>query len=405
MFLDEVRTSLIEEARRSPNLLSDLAGLEEYVAESYNARAICELLQNADDARATTFAIRYFDNFLLVGNNGRIFDRADFESLCRSAHSSKAKGVSIGYRGIGFKSVLGIANRIYLFSGDLEATFCRARTATEIPETSRAPLVKIPHPMLPGERAAIKDAVASLKSAGAETVFAFENLKPDVVQLELDAFDPTSLLFLRHIREVVIQRRDTVCIQVERQDVDAQTRMICLRDQGKEETRWKLLECDGISIALKVGVEGIQRLGESEAIVYAFLPTLETTGFPFKTNGDISTDPSRTRVVLDERTAGCIERVARLVVSLVERGIANGARTEDIQLLTALVPFSDPRMATFQRRSFKSDLLAAVRRISEGKFSRAYCRPSWLNPVDFAKVAAGSAIRACLPAFRPTQLP
>ena len=391
MFLDEVRASLVQEAKRSPKLLSDLAGLEEYVAESYNARAVCELLQNADDAQATKFTIRYVGNFLLVGNNGRIFDKSDFESLCRSAHSLKARGVSIGYRGIGFKSVIGIASKICIFSGELEATFCRDRTAKEIPETSRVPLVRIPHPMLPDERAELADAVASLKNAGAKTVFAFENLKPNAVQIELDGFDPTSLLFLRNVREVSIERREMRRIQVERQDIDAHSRLIHLRAQGQE-SQWKLVERDGISIAFGVCAEGIRRLNESEALVYAFLPTQETTGFPFKTNGDISTDPSRTRVVLDERTAGCIEELARLVVSLAERGTASEANPEDIQLLTAVVPLFDPRLATFQRRSFKSDLLAAIRRISGGKFSKNYCRPSWLNPVDFEKLAGQSKI-------------
>lgn len=42
--LDEVRHPLLEEARRSPALLSDLAGLEQYVAESYDARSFVELL-------------------------------------------------------------------------------------------------------------------------------------------------------------------------------------------------------------------------------------------------------------------------------------------------------------------------------------------------------------------------
>ena len=192
--------------------------MEEYVAEGYNLCAICELLQNADDAQATQFAIKYSGNFLLVGNNGRVFDKSDFESLCRSAHLLKARGVSIGYRGIGFKSVLGIAGKICLFSGGLEATFCRERTAQQIPEASRVPLVRIPHPMLPEERAALKDGVASLRNGGVETIFAFENLKPSAVQIELDAFDPASLLFLRRVREVVIERRETVRIQVERQD-------------------------------------------------------------------------------------------------------------------------------------------------------------------------------------------
>jgi len=390
MILDEVRASLVQEAKRSPHLLSDLAGLEEYVAESYNARALCELLQNADDAQSTHFTIMSAGNFLLVGNNGRVFDKSDFESLCRSAHSLKTRGVSIGYRGIGFKSVIGFASKICIFSGALEATFCRDRTAKDIPEAARVPLVRIPHLMLPEDRADLADAVARLKKAGAETVFAFENLKPNAVGIELDAFDPTSLLFLRNVTEVVIEGRETRRIQVERRDIDAHCRFIRLYDQGQE-SHWRLLEHEGISIAFGVCAEAIRRLSESEALVYAFLPTQETTGFPFKTNGDISTDPSRTRVVLDERTAVCIEGVARLLVGLVERGLASEHR-EDIQLLTALVPLFDPRLATFQRRSFKSDLLAAIRRTSGRRFSGKYCRPSWLNPVDFENLAVQSKI-------------
>ncbi|MBI4474973.1 MAG: DUF3883 domain-containing protein, partial [Acidobacteria bacterium] len=335
--------------------------------------------------------IKYSGNFLLVGNDGRIFDKTDFESLCRSAHSLKARGVSIGYRGIGFKSVLSIASKICLFSGELEATFCRQRTALEVPETTRVPLVRIPHPMLPEEREALRDGVSAFTNSGVETVFAFENLKPNAVQIELDGFDPTSLLFLRHISEVEIQRAETVSIKVQRSDIDGQTRLIRLRVQGRE-SLWKIIEQDGVSIAFSVGSDGVLGLDESEALVYAFLPTLETTGFPIKTNGDISTDPSRTRVVLDERTADCIDRFARLVVGLVERGARDGAKPEDVQLLTALVPLSDPRMATFQRRSFRSEFLAAIRRISEGKFAKLYCRPPWLNAVDFDAVAKDSRI-------------
>lgn len=48
--LDSVRQPLLVEARKSPALLSDLAGLEQIVAESYDARSFVELLQNADDA-------------------------------------------------------------------------------------------------------------------------------------------------------------------------------------------------------------------------------------------------------------------------------------------------------------------------------------------------------------------
>ena len=57
MYFEDVRRNLLNEAIASPNLLSDLAGLENYIAESYNNRSFIELLQNADDAKATMFKI------------------------------------------------------------------------------------------------------------------------------------------------------------------------------------------------------------------------------------------------------------------------------------------------------------------------------------------------------------
>ena len=139
--LNEVRQSLLDEARRSPVLLSDLAGLEEYVSESYDARSFIELLQNADDAGAARFVIQQSGDFLLVANDGRLFTRTDFESLCRSAASSKNRGSSIGYRGIGFKSVVSFARTIHLLSGALRATFSRERTGRAVPDATRVPLV------------------------------------------------------------------------------------------------------------------------------------------------------------------------------------------------------------------------------------------------------------------------
>ena len=90
--LSKLRDSLIAEAKSSPMLLSDLAGLEAYVSESYNSRSFIELLQNADDANATKFYVKRSGDFLFVANNGRPFNIKDLESLCRSASSNKVRG-------------------------------------------------------------------------------------------------------------------------------------------------------------------------------------------------------------------------------------------------------------------------------------------------------------------------
>jgi len=143
--LDQVREPLLAEALNSPTLLSDLAGLEQYVAESYDARAFVELLQNADDAGASRFTVLRAGRFLLAANDGHCFKTTEFESLCRSAASSKHRGETIGFRGIGFKSVVGLAKTVHLISGELRATFSRERTAADVPHAQRVPLVRIPH--------------------------------------------------------------------------------------------------------------------------------------------------------------------------------------------------------------------------------------------------------------------
>ena len=140
-----LRESLISEAKSSPMLLSDLAGLEAYVSESYNSRSFIELLQNADDAKAKKFYVKRSGDYLFVANNGRPFNIKDLESLCRSASSNKVRGATIGYRGIGFKSVVSFAKEVHLISGDYAITFSKELSKQIVPQANKVPLIRIPH--------------------------------------------------------------------------------------------------------------------------------------------------------------------------------------------------------------------------------------------------------------------
>lgn len=142
-----IRQNLIEEANTSPNMLSDIAGLETYISESYNNRSFIELLQNADDAKSSRFLVCKVGNYLLVANDGKVFDDQDLISLCRSASSGKERGCSIGYRGIGFKSVANFANEVHIISGEMNITFSRELTKSVIEKATRVPLIRIPHPI------------------------------------------------------------------------------------------------------------------------------------------------------------------------------------------------------------------------------------------------------------------
>lgn len=391
--LEEVRRPLLEEARRSPALLSDLAGLEKYIAESYDARSFVELLQNADDAGASRFVVQRSGDFLLVANDGRPFTRADFESLCRSAASNKHRGTTIGYRGIGFKSVVGFAQTVYVFSGELEAAFSRERTAEEVPGASRVPLVRIPHPVEARERARMNGALERMVQEGFRTTFVFKDLIASGIETEFSAFDPTSVLFLRHIRQVELRTTIEEVITARRVTLDARTQSVRLAGSSGA-TLWRVIERDGIALAFSEGEDGVRRLEERVAVVHAFLPTHELTGLAAKINGDLSTDPSRTRVILDERTATCIANAAKLVVDLLGEGLQGDPDSVGPGIVASLVPFQDPRMAHLQRRSFKTELLEAIRRTAEGRFEDLRYRPSWLNAADYETLAAASQLRA-----------
>lgn len=390
--LERIRKSLLDEALKSPTLLSDLAGLEQYVAESYDARAFVELLQNADDAGASCFTVLSVGRFLLAANNGHCFTEAEFESLCRSAASSKHRGEAIGFRGIGFKSVVGLAKTVHVISGELQATFSRKRTTADVPQASRVPLIRIPHPLLASERKEFDSQLDHLIADRFNTIFVFDGLAGSSIESEFAAFDPSSLLFLRNVRQMQLKSEVETVVTVQRQ-ADAPG-LQSLRVASSDGVRkWSVMERNGFAFAFAHDAGGLSRLAEPEAVVHAFLPTHEPTGFAFKINGDISTDPSRTRVVLDERTLNGIHAMARFFLELVGQCLNGTTPMESAKLLAALIPYSDLGMVAFQRRCFKTELVAALKNEAKVAFTDLFLRPVWLNAADFEKLSKASAIK------------
>ena len=146
MSIKSLREEFLQEAKSAPKLFKDLAKVEQYIAESYKTRALIELMQNADDAESTRFGIHSFKNGFVVGNNGKAFTIDDVEALCRSGSSNKHRGgKTIGYRGIGFKSVVNIANIVNIISGDYRFSFDRIKTKKALDRDLDVPLIRVPH--------------------------------------------------------------------------------------------------------------------------------------------------------------------------------------------------------------------------------------------------------------------
>lgn len=385
MHFEEVRHSLLNEAKASPNLLSDLAGLENYIAESYHNRSFIELLQNADDAKATKFNIIKKDNLLFVANNGRVFNQRDLISLCRSASSNKLRGETIGYRGIGFKSVVGFSKEIHVISGELELTFSKNRTKLEIPKANRVPLIRIPHNLNNNDKQLITPTLNTLKSEGYSTIFVFTGVTVNEIESEFNTFEYNSLIFLRNVCETDISLTERVSTRITKNKLSDS--IIKLSFETIENVSTWLISVNKLSsIAFSVLDEVVTKLPEEQAIVHAFLPTEDCSGFGALVNGNFSTDPSRRYIIFDKETNDSIKLCSIHMLELLESKLESYS-PENFNIVNTLIPYSDPRMLQFKKNSFVKSILESLKLNGSQFFETLKLCPKWLNPKDFTILA------------------
>jgi hypothetical protein len=381
MDINNIRNQLLDEAKSSPNLLSDLAGLETYISESYNNRSFIELLQNADDAIATKFKIIKDNDFLYVANNGRTFNAKDVESLCRSASSTKTRGESIGYRGIGFKSVVGFAKEIHIISGDLEITFSKERTKNEIPNATRVPLIRIPHSIIENDKSLIATNVENLINDGYKTVFVFTGVTANEIETEYENFDYKSLLFLNNVVTTEISISNYSITHIDKTIISESESKLKINNKGNQ-TEWLISNYKKTAIAFQIEEGFPARINQTDALVYSFLPTEDITGLGVIVNGDFSTDPSRKHLIYDNETNVTIKNIATQIINLIEKNLSNN-KAENNSIIKALVPYGDPRMISFKKTSFEKLLLEQIKNVNSVYFEKLELPPNWLNPKDY----------------------
>jgi hypothetical protein len=88
---------------------------------------LSELLQNADDVGATTVRARLSNNSFEFLHNGEDFNEDNFQSICQFGFSNKRHLHTIGFRGVGFKSVFSIGPRVEVKSPSLSFAFEKNR--------------------------------------------------------------------------------------------------------------------------------------------------------------------------------------------------------------------------------------------------------------------------------------
>lgn len=88
---------------------------------------VSELLQNADDAGATSVNVRVEGGSFVFEHDGRDFTEDEFASLCRFGFSNKRNLHTIGFRGIGFKSTFSLGGTVEVSTPTLSVQFHKTR--------------------------------------------------------------------------------------------------------------------------------------------------------------------------------------------------------------------------------------------------------------------------------------
>jgi len=316
-FIKNISKQYLDEASSSPQLLKDMAALEKYMAESYSERILIELIQNADDAGSKRICLFENNGHLFFANDGAPFSKEDIESISRSGASQKQRGLTIGYRGVGFKSACHLSDEILIHSSDVTFTFSKEICANLLKLTKeQVPTIRIPF-LVESVEEEIKAEISNLKQAGFTTIFVFKNANLYQINLEIASVKDGYFLFLNHLEKINFILGETILDYVIRRQKD------CITIHNGEQTSktWYIFgEPKKSRVACQLNENGeMIPCSKEESVFHCYLPTLDKTGFSFKIQADFSTDPSRKHITYDEITDSALEDAAETIFSKIKQ--------------------------------------------------------------------------------------
>ncbi|MGO7335703.1 DUF3883 domain-containing protein [Rhizobium leguminosarum] len=312
--------TLAYEADLLGNIQQALAGLQ-----GFGIMAL-ELIQNADDAGATSLLFDVTNEALFVRNSATfstcgltspkcpwenngdangIRRCCNFHAISRMGSRSKVHVTSqIGRFGIGFVSVYQITDRPIVRSAGIEMILdpLRGTGATRaIPETSDTEF-ELPW--------------ASMSTQTRRALNASPT-PPEVTSLVVAAIAEMltkGLFFLRHLQGVELRQNG---VPVRSVSIERQGDVVTLHvEPGAQAERWKLLSRDSSDLALQRKIfddfPTLSELGRSPVVnvavpldnvsvsglLYAYLPTEQLSGLPLHINADFFPHPTRRMITL-----------------------------------------------------------------------------------------------------------
>jgi hypothetical protein len=298
------------------NIRSHLAGLQ-----GYDVMAL-ELIQNADDAKAESVVFDITDQGLIVFNSGSftycgdLHTRpcgfiasnnysCDYHRIADVGSGGKlSRGENIGRFGIGFVSTYQVTDHPEIRSSGIKLTLHpeEGQWFIEPFDQPEGTTFFLPWADNPNTEARLALGVSHVSAAH------IDQLVEDFQKVLRK-----SLLFLRYVRAAEVRRNGELLLACDLDRGDGSDLIVSFRPSGEVE-QWHILRADAaesaarlyashprleslgrgtkISIGLRIDPEPL-----SEGVLYAFLPTEQSTGLPMHINADFFPESDRKAVI------------------------------------------------------------------------------------------------------------
>lgn len=284
---------------------------------------VYELLQNAEDARATRVVIEYYEDKLIFYHNGKPFDEKDVKGVSSMLMGTKDKNdaSTIGKFGMGFKSVFKYTYQPEVYSDDEAFRIENYLLPVEMPEAwdYQTEKQKLSYEVSDGER------FIPFASSGHLTKFiipfakkkddgSIVNVPGNEVLSKLKGLTGEILLFLTHIKILYwVDKKTGKYAKITLTEAKNNDKLITCRIEGSayagEENVNRYLKYKKVfdhpemsnaevSVAYKVNnrVNNINEMAHTD--VWVYFPTRDNTDLPFLVHGSFETAVSREKLMI-----------------------------------------------------------------------------------------------------------
>lgn len=345
-FVEEQQSIAIRTYEVNPMLLREHVAQEDsFRSGGYSDRQVPELLQNAVDALTEAHTsgrieFRLADGALYCANEGGAFAQKGVNAICYAFLSPKRDEEVIGRFGLGFKSVVAITDRPQVFSRSVSFGFNSPTTAelfAGIPAASgRLPLLRVPSLIdAEAEAASDKNLVEMMEWATTIVKLPLER-EGARIRKELDAFDLSSLLFMKSVEQLVVSLKvgEALKQSVYRRNVLQDTGEVVLQARDGTTTNWLFAEREykpsdevlktlpdtgsrkAMTVSYAVPINGSKPLGE----LWAWFPLDEQTTARGIFNAPWQVNDDRTKLVKTSTlNKAMLEVCAELFLDVVVR--------------------------------------------------------------------------------------